>query len=68
MSVSVGDFKQEVECVYKDERYSVRDNGAVLKHSHEGKRPRPTDNQWTFGKPNKKNDYICYSYFNKING
>ena len=55
MSVNVGDFKQEIECVYKEERYSVRDNGAVLRHCREGKRPRPTDNQWTFGKPNDKN-------------
>jgi len=49
------DFCQEVECVYKDEKYSVRDNGAVMRHCREGKRPRPTDNQWTFGKPNDKN-------------
>jgi len=52
------DFCQEKECVYKDERYTVRDNGAVLRHSREGKRPRPTDNQWTFGKPNDKTGYI----------
>jgi hypothetical protein len=54
MFVNVGDFMQEVECLYKGERYSVRDNGAVLRHSREGKKPRPTDNQWTFGKPNQK--------------
>jgi hypothetical protein len=30
MSVSIGDFKKEIECAYKDERYSVRDNGTVL--------------------------------------
>jgi hypothetical protein len=32
------DFKREVECVYKDEHYSVRDNGAVLRHACKGKR------------------------------
>jgi hypothetical protein len=58
MSVSVGDFKEEVECIYKDERYSVRDNGAVLRYPREGKRPRPTDNQSTFGKPNEKTGYM----------
>ena len=56
--MSVGDFKQEIEFVYKDERYSVRDNGAVLRHCREGKRPRPTDNKWTFGKPNEKTGYM----------
>lgn len=37
--------------------YSVRDNGAVMRHSHEGKKPRPTDNIWTFGKYNTKTGY-----------
>lgn len=48
--VDVEDFRQEAECIYKDERYSVRDNGAVFRHPRDGKRPRPTDNQWTFGR------------------
>lgn len=51
------DFKREVECVYKDEHYSVRDNGAVLRHARKGKRLRKYDNQWTFGKPNN-NGYM----------
>ncbi|MBX2968204.1 MAG: HNH endonuclease [Cyclobacteriaceae bacterium] len=51
-------FKREVECLYKEERYSVRDNGAVFRHSREGKRPRPTDNQWTFGKANDMTGYM----------
>lgn len=58
MSVSINNFKRETECVYKDERYSVRDNGAVLRHSRNGKRPRPTDNHWTFGKPNDRHGYM----------
>lgn len=49
---------QEVDCTYKGENYSVRDNGAVLRHPLDGKRPRPTDNQWTFGKPNVKTGYL----------
>lgn len=58
MSVNVEDFKQELEFVYKDERYSVRDNGALLRHCREGNRPRPTDNKWTFGKPSEKTGYM----------
>ncbi len=52
------DFCQERKCVYKDEKYSVRDNGSVLRHCRDGKRQRPTDNQWTFGKPNEKTGYM----------
>lgn len=55
MSLDIEDYNKEVECVYKNERYSVRDNGAVLRQCRENKKPRPTDNQWTFGKPNDKN-------------
>lgn len=43
------DFKEEVECFFKGEKYSVRDNGAVFRHAHEGKKPRKYDNVWTFG-------------------
>lgn len=46
--VDLKDFKQESECLYKDECYSVRDNGAVLRHTPINKRTRPTDNHWTF--------------------
>ena len=52
MKPSVNDYTREEECIYKDERYSVRDNGAVWRYPREGKKPRPTDCQWTFGKPN----------------
>jgi hypothetical protein len=51
------DFKRVAECVYKGEHYSVRDNGAVLRHARKGKRLRKYDNQWTFGKPNN-NEYM----------
>lgn len=55
--VSLNDFKQEAECFYKNEHYSVRDNGAVLRHERIGKRLRKYDNQWTFGEPNS-NGYM----------
>ncbi len=47
-----------LECHYKNEHYSVRDNGAVLRHAPNNKRTRPTDNKWTLGKPNKKTGYM----------
>ena len=37
------DFEKEVECIYKNETYSVRDNGSVLRHPKTGKKPRPTE-------------------------
>lgn len=46
------------DCIYKDEHYSVRDNGAVLRHARKGKRKRENDDIWTFGKPNKTNGYM----------
>ena len=55
--ISVHDCHREVDCIYDDEKYSVRDNGAVMRHPRTGKRPRPTDNKWTFGKPNNQNGY-----------
>jgi len=51
------DFDKEIICTYKDELYSVRDNGAVLRHPRENGRKRPTDNDWTFGKLNKYTGY-----------
>jgi hypothetical protein len=56
--VSLDDFDNLSDCIYKNERYSVRDNGAVFRYPLEGKRARPTDNQWTFGKLNIKTGYL----------
>jgi hypothetical protein len=47
-----------LECHYKNEHYSIKDNGAVLRHTPINKRTRPTDNQWTFGKLNSKTGYL----------
>lgn len=54
----INDFTREVECIYKDERYAVRDNGAVFRYPRDGKRPRRYDNFWTFGKPNIVHGYM----------
>lgn len=53
-------YSQEVECVYKNEKYSVRDNGAIMRHPKEGKRPRPNDNNWTFGVPSLETGYMLF--------
>lgn len=49
---------REENCTYKDERYSVRDNGELLRHSKDGKKKRPLDNNWTHGKLNEKTGYM----------
>ena len=46
------------ECHYKNEHYSVRINGAVLRNTPNNKRTRPTDKKWTFGKLNIKTGYM----------
>lgn len=57
--IRVDDFYEEVrECDYKGEHYSVRDNGAVMRHPRLGRRITKNDNVWTFGKPNSKG-YNC---------
>jgi len=58
--IGVDDFTREVECVFEGERYSVRDNGAVLRHPR-GNRTRAADSQWTFGKENSANPYLHIS-------
>ena len=60
-AVNVNHFGQEQDCIYKEEHYSVRDNGAVLRHTPEGKRTRANDNKWTFGKENSANPYLQIS-------
>jgi len=56
--VSVDDYTCEADCVYKEEHYSVRNNGAVMRHAREGKRMRKDDGVWTFGKPNDRTGYM----------
>ncbi|WP_297694905.1 HNH endonuclease signature motif containing protein [uncultured Eudoraea sp.] len=56
--VNINSFEKERECIYKDELYSVRDNGAVLRHSRKNRRIRPTDNNWTDGKLNRRTGYL----------
>ncbi|PSL20527.1 HNH endonuclease signature motif containing protein [Shimia abyssi] len=59
--VSTEDYDREEECNYRGESYRVRDNGAVLRGKREGKRKRPLDESWTFGKPCKFKGYPLIS-------
>ena len=61
----INDYKEIRECVYKEEHYSVRDNGAVMRHLREGKKVRKDDGVWTFGIKNNQNGYM---HFGNANG
>ena len=50
----LNEYEKELICKYKGETYTVRDNGSVLRQPKPDKNPRPTANNWTFGKYNIK--------------
>lgn len=52
--IDLNAFEKETECVYKEECYSVRDNGAIFCHARESMPLRKLDNQWTLGTQNSK--------------
>ena len=58
---SVNVFQRELECVFGGDIYVVRDNGAVFRKSRRGKRRRPLDDKWTFGKPCRHSGYMKLS-------
>jgi len=58
--VSIDDYIEERECDYKGEHYSVRDNGAIMRHAN-GVRRRPIDGRWTFGSKNHHTGYMVFS-------
>jgi hypothetical protein len=58
MEILLETYNSIQECCFKNEHYSVRDNGAVLRHTPNNKRIRLTDNKWTFGKPNCRTGYL----------
>ena len=53
-------FSEVRECYYKGEHYSVRSNGAVMRHPQKDKKPRPTDGVWTFGKKDNRTAYMMF--------
>ena len=56
----IDSFDREVECCYKGEIYSVRDNGSIKRHCREGKKPRPSDEKWTFGSYDPEDGYAKF--------
>ena len=56
--VDINEYTRETTCEYKGEVYSVRDNGAVMRHIREGKKARKLDNVWTFGTKDKTKGYM----------
>lgn len=50
----IDDYCEIKQCFYKNEYYSVRDNGAVFRHAKDKSRPRKYDEYWTFGIKNKQ--------------
>lgn len=57
----IGQFDLEKECTYRERRYLVRDNGAILRLPKEGGRVSKYDNVWTFGNKDEKNGYMMFS-------
>ena len=59
--IDINNYKVEVTCEFKGEIYSVRDNGAIMRHPKKGCRIRPLDNKWTFGTKNENNGYMFFA-------
>ncbi len=47
-------YDEEKQCKYNGEIYSVKDNGAVMRHPKDENKPRSLDNIWTSGTINKQ--------------
>ena len=58
--LSVDDYNEIKDCIYKGEHYSARDNGAVMRHQREGMRKRKLDDVWSFGTPNVITGYMDF--------
>lgn len=56
--VDVNEYRVEKSCIYEDEEYLVRDNGAVLRKSQPNKKTRKLVDEWTFGELNSKKGYL----------
>lgn len=61
VNINVNEYENELVCTYKGETYSVRDNGAIMRHPKEGVRKRILDNVWTFGKQDKNRGYMFHA-------
>lgn len=67
------EFSEEKVCEYKGRRYYVRDNGAVYRQCKDDGVKRKWDEEWTFGKYDKRTGYrligqervhriVCWAY------
>lgn len=56
--VDIDNYTTFKECDYKGEHYSVRDNGAVMRHHRPGVPKRKLDDVWTFGTLNAETGYL----------
>ena len=54
----INEYQEIKECDFKGEHYSVRDNGAIMRH-YKG-RKRPLDNTWTFGQKDESTGYMIF--------
>lgn len=61
MSQLLDTFETEKNCEYRGDLYNIRDNGAIFRFRRKGKRKRPLDEVWTFGKPDKDKGYLNFS-------
>lgn len=61
MSSLVNIYEKEIIVEYKNEKYSVRDNGAIMRHPKNNGKKRILDEVWTFGKIDKKRGYLMFS-------
>ena len=57
-TININGFNEEKSCEYKDRKYLVRDNGAILRFPKEGCRASKYDNVWTFGIKDEKTGYM----------
>ena len=60
MDANTFPYQEERKCDYKGEHYSVRDNGAIMRHAREGKPLRKDDEEWSFGKKDEKTGYMIF--------
>lgn len=58
--VSIEEYYEVKDCIYKGERYSARDNGAIMRHQRDGMRKRKLDEVWSFGVPNMATGYMDF--------
>lgn len=58
--VCIDDDNEVRDCTYKDEHYSARSDGAVMRHRRKGMRKRKFDEVWSFGIPNINTGYMDF--------